>query len=354
MKQRQSNIELLRLVAMFLIVFTHTNFFSLGRPKIAAYNAEPLWITLRFALQSFTYIGVNLFILISGYFAIKPKFRSVCGFLFQVLYFSLAVLALLAVAGWVSGQPLAKWSYLGDAFMILSRFNWFIPAYLLLMLFAPMINDFCDKASRQELGLFILLLFAASSYLGWGLHYSKEFNDGYSFVSMILLYVVGRYLHLHPSWLVARSIRTDALHFGLYVILNTAIALWRIQNPYRMSLYALNNPLQLYGAVCFFLFFTKLKFQSIHVNRLATGTFGIFLLQMHPHVIPHFRELVKTLHVSQPHAVFLLSQLGVVLLFCLAGLVLDWPRRWLWGRADSPLVSLYGRAKAWLVSLAAK
>ena len=33
-KQRLSNIELLRLVAMFLIVLTHANFFSLGRPKM--------------------------------------------------------------------------------------------------------------------------------------------------------------------------------------------------------------------------------------------------------------------------------------------------------------------------------
>ena len=75
MKQRQSNIELLRLVAMFLIVVTHTNLFSLGRPKIDVFHTEPVWVSFRFALQSFTYIGVNLFILISGYFSIRPPGR---------------------------------------------------------------------------------------------------------------------------------------------------------------------------------------------------------------------------------------------------------------------------------------
>ncbi len=338
-KERQSNFELLRLVAMFLIVLTHANFFSLGRPKIEAYNAEPVWISLRFSLQSFSYIGVNLFILISGYFSIKPKLRSVCAFLFQILYFSLCVLGLLFLVGIIINQPLVKWKYLGDAFMILSRYNWFIPAYLLLMLFAPMINDFCEKASRTQLGIFIILLFAASSYLGWGLHYSKEFNDGYSFVSLILLYVMGRYLRLHHYWLVNRSYKVDVLHFVLYVIINTIIALWRIKNPYKMSLFALNNPIQLYGAVCFFLIFTKIHFQSKLVNRLAMGTFGIFLLQMHPHIIPYFRQLISWLNANLCHGVFFLSVLGVVTGFCIVGIVLDKPRQWLWKKLDSKLSS---------------
>ena len=344
-KQRLSNIELLRLVAMFLIVLTHANFFSIGRPKIGAYNAEPLWVTFRFGLQSFSYIGVNLFILISGYFSIKPKFRSVSAFLFQILFFSLTVLGILFIVGEAMGQPLVKWSHLCNAFMILSRYNWFIPAYLLLMLFAPMVNAFCENSSRQQLALFILLLFGASSYLGWGLHYSKEFNDGYSFVSLILLYVIGRYLRLHHHWMVNRSYKTDALHFVLYVILNTTIALWRMQNPYKMSLFALNNPIQLYGAVCFFLFFTKWHFQSTVINKLAMGTFGIFLLQMHPHIIPYFRKLIQYLNTHLCHSTFVLSTFGIVFFFCVAGILLDQPRQWLWGKIETPLISLYEKLK---------
>ena len=208
-----------------------------------------------------------------------------------------------------------------------------------------MINDFCEKASRLQLGMFIVLLLAASSYLGWGLHYSKEFNDGYSFVSMILLYITGRYLRLHHYWLVNRSYKVDAAFFLLYVVINTALALWRIQNPYRMSLFALNNPIQLYGAVCFFLFFTKIQIQSTLINKLAMGTFGIFLLQMHPHVIPHFRNLIKTLNSNLEHGTFVLILFGVVLLFCLAGILMDIPRQKLWNRIDTPLMNLYERIK---------
>lgn len=329
-KQRQSNIELLRLAAMFLIIFTHTNFFSLGRPKMDAFHTEPVWTSIRFAEQSLTYIGVNLFILISGYFSIKAHLRSVAAFLFQILFFSLGVLGILYFVGLSMGEPLVTWENVGDAFMILTRYNWFIPSYLLLMLFAPMLNSFCENSGRARLGLFILLLFAASSYLGWGTHYCKEFNDGYSFVSLILLYVIGRYLRLHRGWLTNRSWKTDVLHFLLYVLLNTVIALWRIKNPYRMSLYALNNPVQLYGAVCFFLFFTKIHFQNTTVNTLAKGTFGIFLLQMHPQIIPHFRKTVQYMYAHLSHTCFSVAVFLLVLAFCVLGILMDMPRLWLW------------------------
>ena len=339
-------MELLRLVAMFLILMTHANFFSLGRPKAAAFEAEPVWIGLRFAAQSFTYIGVNLFILISGYFAIKPRFRGVAAFLFQVLFFSLAVVGVLACVDAVTSGTAVGWRQVGNACMVLTRYNWFIAAYLLLMLFAPALNAFCQNAPRRHLLLMIVLFLAASTYLGWAKHYSKEFNDGYSFVSLMWLYLAGRYLRLYGGRWVRRSWKTDAVHFLIYVVVNTAIALWRMKNPYRMSLFALNNPIQLYGTICFFLVFIKLQFQSPWVNRVAKGTFGIFLLQMHPLMIPYFRRWIQGMHAQWTHAGFALGAVALVLAFCAAGLLADGLRRWAWERAEVPLCRAYDVVKS--------
>lgn len=344
-KQRQSNVELLRLVAMFLIVLTHANIFSLGRPKGAVFDADFEWNTLRFTVQSFSYIGVNLFILISGYFAIKPKFRAVSTFLFQILFFSLFCLACLWLYGLVWGPQLVKPSMWGNAFMILTKYNWFIAAYLLLMVFAPALNALCETASRTRLGFVILALFAASTYLGWMTHYCKEFNDGYSFVSLVLLYLIGRYLRLHRHWHFHRPRWQDAALFLLYVLVNTALAVYRRNNPYRMSLFALNNPLQIYGTVCFFLFFIKINLQSSVVNSLAHGTFGIFLLQMHPQIMPLFRKAVKYLFANNGHVLFSVQALGLVLLFCLLGILIDRLRQPVWALIDQPLQNLYSKVK---------
>ncbi len=350
-KQRQSNIELLRIVAMFLIVLTHANIFSLGRPKMANFEAEPVWTGVRFAVQSFSYIGVNLFILISGYFGIKPRFKAVSSFLFYVLFFSLFCLLGLWIVGLAIGQPLVKPEMWGNALRILTKYNWFIPAYLMLMLFAPALNSWCAAATRRQLLLATLLLFAASTYLGWMTHGLKEFLDGYSFPSLILLYLIGRYLRLHGGYLMRRSRRTDMIHFLAYVAVNTALALWRIPHPYEMSLFALNNPLQLYGTVCFFAYFTKLHFQNQTVNSIARSTFGIFLLQMHPQVMPWFRKAVKYLYGNAGHGLFSAEVVGLVIAFCIAGILIDRLRAPLWRQIDEPLDRLYHRLKAKLPAL---
>ena len=278
----------------------------------------------------------------------NPFIRS---FLYYVLFFSLFCLLGLWIVGLAIGQPLVKPEMWGNALRILTKYNWFIPAYLMLMLFAPALNSWCAAATRRQLLLATLLLFAASTYLGWMTHGLKEFLDGYSFPSLILLYLIGRYLRLYGGYLMRRSRRTDMIHFLAYVAVNTALALWRIPHPYEMSLFALNNPLQLYGTVCFFVYFTKLHFQNQTVNSIARSTFGIFLLQMHPQVMPWFRKAVKYLYGNAGHGLFSAEVVGLVIAFCIAGILIDRLRAPLWRQIDEPLDRLYHRLKAKLPAL---
>lgn len=71
-KQRNSNLELLRIISMFLIVLGHfawqTNWSVNNDTSLIRLGAiHCLWIGGK--------LGVNLFILISGYFLINSKFK---------------------------------------------------------------------------------------------------------------------------------------------------------------------------------------------------------------------------------------------------------------------------------------
>lgn len=76
-KQRESNIELLRLVIMAFIVLHHFIFHGLGQYKYLALGASPLLsgsqIDCALIVDSFLIAAVDVFILISGYFSIKFK-----------------------------------------------------------------------------------------------------------------------------------------------------------------------------------------------------------------------------------------------------------------------------------------
>lgn len=74
-KKRDSNIESLRLVCMMLIVVHHRLVYGLydvpfvleGQGDCSSLSGSAI------ILNSFCYIGVNVFILISGYYGIKFK-----------------------------------------------------------------------------------------------------------------------------------------------------------------------------------------------------------------------------------------------------------------------------------------
>ena len=128
---RKSNIELLRIVAMFLVLIVHAGFFSLGVPTPAEASAAPLTVLTRIFFQSVSVIAVLVFVLISGWFGIRTKVKSVVNFLFQCLFYSLSIFAVMLL----TGHATFDWKSIQNVLLFVNSF-WFIKAYLCLMIFA--------------------------------------------------------------------------------------------------------------------------------------------------------------------------------------------------------------------------
>ena len=83
---RESNFELLRIVAMLMVVFLHCNYYSLGEITPRLFHAEPCASFMRAFIEQLCVICVNVFILISGWFGIKASFKGAVSLLFQVFF----------------------------------------------------------------------------------------------------------------------------------------------------------------------------------------------------------------------------------------------------------------------------
>ena len=81
--QRDSNIELLRVVAMMMILTLHTRFEGIESVYDGVIDANHI---SRFSFQALSIVGVNLFVLISGYFGIKLKATGLINLLWQIVY----------------------------------------------------------------------------------------------------------------------------------------------------------------------------------------------------------------------------------------------------------------------------
>lgn len=75
---RQSNMELLRIVAMLMVMVLHTGYASFGYPRTVWLQAEPLrWLGLTMT-EVYTVACVNIFVLITGWFGTTFRTKGRC------------------------------------------------------------------------------------------------------------------------------------------------------------------------------------------------------------------------------------------------------------------------------------
>ena len=146
-KQRLSNIEFLRLLAMLYVLIVHADFSTFGAPTMEGLAVRPVGVFVQYWFECFAICCVDVFVLISGWFGIRFSLNKLWAFLFQVVFYSLG-LFLLAVA--VTPHKALTLEGLKSIFLFNGSDYWFIKAYLILMVLAPMLNAFCDYASRRE------------------------------------------------------------------------------------------------------------------------------------------------------------------------------------------------------------
>jgi len=167
-KIRQSNIELLRIVAMLMVLVVHANYWRVGVPTHAEAVLSPFPTFIRILIQHLASPCVDVFIIISGYFAIRPKLKSIANLWF-----------LLAFWGSVA--------FVFDGGSIVHRvcfpfLGWFIPAYLGLYLISPVLNQYAEHEDAKRFGWYLLIFFALQTffdlcYHGWSIFGRGIFNN---------------------------------------------------------------------------------------------------------------------------------------------------------------------------------
>ena len=96
---RLSNIELLRLVSMFLVMFFHVTDAISQKNNIAENSIDDIMLA---TFSSLSIICVDIFILISGYFGITFKMKGVIKLFFQIFFLSLLIYGILCIIGYAT------------------------------------------------------------------------------------------------------------------------------------------------------------------------------------------------------------------------------------------------------------
>ena len=317
--KRRTNFELLRIVAMIMILFhhlaCHSSFvfdgLSIGR----------LWINL---ISIGGKIGVSLFILITGYFMIekeKLKVSKLVKLWLELLFYDLLIYFIFVIFKLTSFNI----KDLIFRFMpITNREWWFASTYFVLILFTPLINVMLDRISKETYKKYLIIGFICFSIIPTFINRGFESNN---LIWFIYIYSVGAYIRLYENDFKYRSgecILCSLILLILTYILKTCLDISSINilNAFSLRLYDLKSFALFAISLFMFIGFKNMNIKdNDYINIIAKATFGVYLIHDNNFVRPYLWNFINAPKYTNSVFIIIYSILIVIVIYIICTII---------------------------------
>lgn len=343
-KKRETNLELLRIIAMLMVISLHyldkgNTLVEIGKITFKNWNlANEL---TAWALEVLCYGAVNLYIMISGYFLINARARMEKPFkmVIQVLFYSVGIFLIFLAMGKLPDYAFETFYKHMFFTPVASSHYWFASMYIFFYLTAPFLAVGLRRLNKtQHLGLVVITMLLFSRLWKTILPQTAPIDDkGYGILWFVTLFVLASYIR---KFVPVRKNRRW-LYFGIYLLssLVTFASFFAVNRIFLMTgrfevfikvLLEYNSPTIIVASTALFLFFRTITipdgFFSKIILFVSPLTFGVYLL--------HEQFLLRSLWVDfwkteeaflKPW--FILHYIGCVCAVFIIGAVVEWIRK---------------------------
>lgn len=197
-KKRMVNIEVLRLLAMMMVVSLH----YLAKGELLEKLTGPLSAKghLAWILESFSIAAVDVYVLISGYFLVETGFRCrrVISLVLQVMFYTCLLPVVLIVMGILPVGEITFYNILQCIFPTNMLHYWFVSAYVLMFLFTPVLNAAVHGMKKKQLQAAIVILLIMESLSKTVIPVRLELDNlGYDAYWFMVVYLIAAYIRLY-------------------------------------------------------------------------------------------------------------------------------------------------------------
>lgn len=342
-KKRNANFELLRIVAMIMIIALHYNahcdtLLHLGIPA----TGVEVYATI---IEAFCITGLNTYIFISGYFLSNSKVRPsrALQLICQVYFYTILISLVMMITGtYVVRSNDSVYKIVQYVFPITSEHYWFVTAYIIMYVLSPVMNAAIHNLTRKQMKTVIIGLLIWFTII-------KSFvpvmfvtdHWGYDFGWFIVLYLIAAYIRKYDVKVFYNAFNSAVVFFVSCIVIAIMKFLIHYINLTRGGLvYYFDVPFHLnffftltgsLGLFSFFRYYRVKENKAADVIRfLAPFTFGVYLLHMHIEMKDRWVEWIEHIIGEVPtdsvpgYALHLLA--SIVIIF-LAGVFVDWVRK---------------------------
>jgi surface polysaccharide O-acyltransferase-like enzyme len=277
LKIRKSNLEILRIVSMILIIIHHYVVHG-------GFEWETVTIN-KIVLDVLTLggkLGVNCFVLITGYFMIESKinFKKVGKIVLEVLFYSVSIYISFVFLGFINFDTKL---FIKHIFPVIHDIYWFATAYVFLYLLSPFINQLINSITQKQHRYLCLMLIVIFCIIPTIIEYDVEYSNLSWFVT---LYLIAAYIRKYPNK-HTETLKDNLIYTGIiisimifFIVEVNFIALLIPRVGIYISYCAKANSIGILSlAIMMFLSFKNMNIKnSKWVNKIASSTFGVYLI----------------------------------------------------------------------------
>ena len=299
---RLLNIECLRCIAMLFIVLNHC-ILNIAIKRISL-NGDPINFCFIDLLYQIVYTGVNIFVLISGYFLVNnaqntTNWAKVIQLWLTVFFYSVIIYFGGVIIGW---ENLNLQNLIHYLMPIRYDSYWFMTQYIGLYVMSPFFAKWARSMTKQEYKAMLVSLFILTSVIQL-----QGLKGGFSLIWFIFLFMFAGYIRLYEneSAVLRKWNKKSGLVFVIFSLL-----LFLLSFPINgdtldiVSYFGFyNGPFLFILSVSIFLYFKKKKESKIIINisKLSPYMFGVYLIHEHPilkqHMWNFFNEYLNNVNV---------------------------------------------------------
>ena len=325
-KTRLANIELLRIIAMLMVVTLH--FLGRGGVNAGATVLGGTWI-LSTIWDGLAIISVDVYVLISGYFLIKSQFKmqKLIDIVLQVFSYSFIMYIIMIIIG---KNSFSVSGFVTSVLPILTNQYWFATAYVGLYILFPFLNKALLSINQnQHRNLCIILILMFTLYLPS----TALQQSGTGIVWIICLYVFGAYIRLYYrpkgklNWKMVVLYIVPATILPLSKIFITIVAEYGFSSllKYNGWFYKYNSVFVVWAAIALFVVFLNIRVNSEKISKIICSigglTFGVYLFHNNPSLRDHLWNALDLPSIMN-NWWFLLAGVGIIIIiFTVSALV---------------------------------
>ena len=279
---RNTSIELLRIISMIMIMFHHFAYHGNFEWNFNEVTLPHLWYD--FILMGGK-VGVDIFVLISGYFLIEnteklfqPK--KLLKFWGQVVFYSIMTY-LLSVMLRLNAFEIKQ--LIKVCLPITYPGWWFASTYFMLYLIHPFLNKLLHGLSKTEYQYLILMMVLCCSIIPTA---TTQLFESNSLLWFVTLYGIAGYVNLYGGNQKLQSKHYFSLYFMVLIITYTVSTTFLFLgtkkeewSTHAIDFFEIERLPILVMAITLFMGFVTLK-MNYHkwINMIASATFGVYLI----------------------------------------------------------------------------